>query len=255
MSDSAYTAEDFDRWYADLDASTARDDLEQRHLGLSPELSRTVTGLVPLDGLAAVTSALWLAPDELLLDLACGQGGYGLEVASRTRARLLGIDFSAEAVRQATAEAARQERDATFRVGSLTDTGLEDASVDAVICLDSVQFAERPDAAYAEVARVLRPGGRLVLTAWEPRDAADEQVPASMRRLRLADGLVVAGFEDVEVEECDDWAAQERALWEEARGTDPGGDPALEALRDEALSVLATFDRVQRVMASGTRRA
>ena len=253
MSDSGYSADDFDRWYADLDASSARDELEQRHLGLPAELARTVTGLVPFDGLAAITGALRLAPDDLLLDLACGQGGYGLEVASRTRARLLGVDFSAEAVRQACAEAARQERPAAFVVGTLTDTGQEPASVDAVMCLDAVQFAERPEAAYAEVARVLRPGGRAVITAWEPVDPDDQEVPAPMHRLRLVDGLVVAGFEDVELEVCDDWAASERALWQEASTLDPGGDPALEALRDEALSVLGVFERLQRVMVSATR--
>lgn len=37
----------------------------------------------------------------MLLDLACGRGGYGLTIAARTGARLIGVDFSAEAIRQA----------------------------------------------------------------------------------------------------------------------------------------------------------
>jgi cyclopropane fatty-acyl-phospholipid synthase-like methyltransferase len=39
--------------------------------------------------------------DGLLLDLACGRGGYGIEVARRAGARLLSVDFSSVALEQA----------------------------------------------------------------------------------------------------------------------------------------------------------
>ncbi|WP_445256655.1 class I SAM-dependent methyltransferase [Nocardioides aurantiacus] len=251
MSDDATSSEAFDRWYADLSVSRVKDDVVARHLGLPPEMLST--SLVPWSGIEAITTALRLVPEDVLLDLACGRGGYGLEVARRSRARLLGMDFSAEAIRQATANADAQEREATFEVGSLTSTGLPDASVDAVLCIDAIQFVELPEQAFAEAARVLDVGGRLVLTGWEARDADDERVGPGLRGRRWHDGLAVAGFEEVEVEDCSDWAAMERALWEEAVQLSPGDDRALQELRDEAVTVLETFDLTRRVMVSATR--
>ncbi|ROR91361.1 class I SAM-dependent methyltransferase [Nocardioides aurantiacus] len=251
MTDDSTSSEAFDRWYADLAVSRVKDDLVRRHLGLPPEMLST--SLLPWSGLEAVTTSLRLVPGEVLLDLACGRGGYGLEVASRTRARLLGMDFSVEAVRQATANAAAQDRAATFEVGSLTDTGLPDASVDAVLVVDALQFVDLPERAFAEAARVLDVDGRLVLTAWEARDPDDERVAPGLRGRRWRDGLTVAGFTEVEVEDCPDWAASERALWEEAATLAPGEDRALQELREEALTVLETFDLTRRVMVSATR--
>ena len=48
-----------------------------------------------------IAAELRLKPGDVLLDLACGRPWYGLEIAGRTGARLIGVDFSAEAVRQA----------------------------------------------------------------------------------------------------------------------------------------------------------
>jgi tRNA/tmRNA/rRNA uracil-C5-methylase (TrmA/RlmC/RlmD family) len=68
-----------------------------------------------------------MPPGGTLVDLACGRGGYGLEIAARTRARLVGVDFSAEAVRQAGEQASRLGREAEFRVGDLAAAGLAPA--------------------------------------------------------------------------------------------------------------------------------
>ena len=107
---------------------------------------------------------LRLAPGGTLLDLACGRGDYGIEIAARADVRLIGVDFSAVAVKQARQRAARLATSAEFRVGLLDATGLEDGSVDAVLCIDSIQFAIDPPAAYAEMRRVLAPG------RWPDRD-------------------------------------------------------------------------------------
>lgn len=51
------------------------------------------------------------------MDLACGRGEYGLEIAARAGARLMEVDFSGEAVRQAREQARRLGATADFRVG------------------------------------------------------------------------------------------------------------------------------------------
>ncbi len=250
-------ADYFDRWYADMARPShqgrRKDEVQQRHLGLPERLLST--SLLSWDGIRTVLEALRLSPGGHLVDLACGRGGYGLELATRATARLTGVDLSAEAVHQAERLATAWGREARFVAGDLACTGLPEGCADAVVCLDAVQFPAIPSAAYAEVRRLLRPGGRVVLTCWEPRDREDPDVPARLRGVDLAGGLHRAGFEDVSVQERPDWRRQERAMWEEAAAIDPGGDPALRSFHDEGVRSLATWDRLRRVMASASAPA
>jgi SAM-dependent methyltransferase len=230
-----------------MSGSPGKDALMQRHLGLPPGLLSTSS--LPWSGIADLVEGLRLSGGDILLDLACGRGGHGLEIARRTGARLVGVDFSVEAVRQATARARGAAR---FLVGDLAATGLADGSVDAVLCVDSVQFAAQPQAAYDEIRRVLRPGGRAVVTCWEPVRPGDEDLPERLRQVDLAAGLSAAGFADVEVRERVDWRALERGMWEEAAAIDPGDDPAMQSFHDEGVRSLKRFDALRRVMATAT---
>src|SRR5216684_4486061 len=159
--DPGSLAEYFDGWYADMTTSPAKDEIQQRHLGLPPRLLST--SLLGWEGIAEAVAALRLP-------------------AARTGARLVGVDFSAEAVRQAVKHARRLGATADFRVGDLAATGLDAGSADAVLCVDAIQFAPQPDAAYREIRRILAPGGRAVLTNWEPREPGDERLPARIRQ-------------------------------------------------------------------------
>jgi SAM-dependent methyltransferase len=94
-------------------------------------------------------------------------------------------------VRQARQQARRLGRTADFRIGDLAATGLGTHSADAVLCVDGIHFAPQPDAAYRELRRILAPGGRAVLTCWEPVDPDDEQVPRRLRLVGLGTGLMV----------------------------------------------------------------
>jgi SAM-dependent methyltransferase len=244
------TADYFNQWYADMIESPTKDEIVRRHLGLPAHVLST--SLLTWEAIAEVATALRLSPGQVVLDLACGRGGYGLEVADRSGAQLVGVDFSREAVQQARQHAQRLGRAARFGIGELTATGLDTASVDAVMCVDAVQFAEPAQALYREVHRVLVPGGRVVLTCWEPVDPQDRRVPERLRAVDLRAGLAVAGFVEIEVEERPDWQAVEHAMWEEAAALDPGSDAALRALHDEGVRVLEFGQLIRRVMASAT---
>jgi len=238
----------FDNWYADMTGSPVKDEIQQRHLGLPPHLLST--SLLTWEGIAEATDALGLAAGGTLVDLACGRGGYGMEIAARTGARLIGVDFSAEAVRQAREQARRRDVTADFRVGDLRATGLDAGSADAVLCVDAIQFAVPPAAAYSEIRRILAPGGRVVLTCWEPCTADDERLPERIRRVDLRAGLAGAGFASVEVGERPAWRARERSMWEEAAALDPGDDPALVSFHNEGVRSLEQWDLIRRVMAT-----
>ena len=96
--------------------SPVKDEIQQRHLGLPPHLLSA--SLLGWDGIGEAAAGLGLSPGDTLVDLACGRGGYGLEIAARTGARLVGVDFSAEAVRQAREQARRQARWRTSASGT-----------------------------------------------------------------------------------------------------------------------------------------
>src|SRR5215470_4828390 len=98
-----------------MTTSPVKDEIQQRHLGLPPHLLST--SLLGWEGIAEAAAALRLVPGGMLVDLACGQGGYGLEIAARAGVRLVGVDFSAEAVRQADEQARMLGAAAEFRVG------------------------------------------------------------------------------------------------------------------------------------------
>lgn len=240
----------FDEWYTGLGLASAHDDLHQRHLGLPPELLST--SLLTWDGIAEVVESLGLPADGTLVDLACGRGGYGMEVSRRTGAHLIGIDFSKEAVRLAREHADQRRWPAEFRVGDMTATGLPDASVHAVMVVDAVQFAEPQSAAYVEIHRILRPGGRVVLTCWEI-DATREDIPPALRKVDLAGGLGQAGFTSIEVREKPSWYERELTMWTEAAALDPGDDPSLQGLHEEGLWVLSLPPGTRRVMGAATR--
>ncbi len=250
MHDRSALAAYFDGWYADMASTPAKDEIMQRHLGLPPDLVTTST--IPWEAIAEIETGLHLDPGDTLLDLACGRGGIGLELAARTGARVIGVDLSAEAVRQARDTARRLNCAGDFLIGELTATGLDADTVDAVLCIDSIQFADPPEAAYREIRRVLVPGGRVVLTSWEPRAVGDAGLPARLRAVDLAAGLTSAGFEDIQVREQPIWRSTEHAMWQEAAALDPGDNAALRSFHDEGVQSLETFDRLRRVSATAT---
>lgn len=238
-------AQYFDKWYSDLGRSAAHEEIVMRALGLPPRLEST--SLLPWDGIADLVDAIGVGPGDTVVDLACGRGGYGLEIAHRTGAALIGIDFSAVAI-----ERARQKADgsADFRVGGLTATGLPDATATAVVCIDAMQFADPYPDGIAECLRILAPGGRVALTGWEALDLGDEALPARMRH-DIAAALQAAGFVEVDVRHMPAWRAAERRQWELGAEVDPQGDAALESLHEEATRVLPWIDRTRRVLAVG----
>jgi SAM-dependent methyltransferase len=246
--DAAY----FDQWYANMASSPARDAIVARSLGLPPELQSS--SLLTWDGIGEVIEALRLRPDGLLVDLACGRGGYGIEIARRTGARLLGVDFSEVALEQARLGAGRlfPAGVAEFRAGTMTATGLAAGVADGLMCVDAVQFADPPLAALLEFRRVLASGGRLAVSCWEAADPADERVPPRFRAMDVRRDLAAAGFADVQVDEKPDWREAERTMWQEALAAPADSDPAITSLQSEGRRALETFGSVRRVFATAT---
>jgi SAM-dependent methyltransferase len=247
--DAAY----FDHWYADLATSSARNAIVARNLGLPPGLLST--GSITWPGIAEVTGALRLRRDGLLVDAACGFGGYGIEVARRSGARLLGVDFSEVALEHARVRSAGilPAGRAEFRAGMLGATGLAAGVADGLMCLDSVQFADPPLTGLLEFRRVLARGTQLVLTGWEAVAASDERVSTRIRAMNLDRDLAAAGFTDVRVRDRPDWREAEHRMWQDVVAAPAGDDDAgLRSVQAEGRRSLEIWDAMRRVFATAT---
>jgi SAM-dependent methyltransferase len=242
----------FDSWYADMAGSQLRDAIFRHALGLPPEMhsNSSLTWL----GIADVTGALRLPPGGLLVDLACGRGGYGIEVARRAGTRLVGVDFSEVALVQARSSATRllPAGRAEFRAGTLTATGLPAAVADGLMCIDAVQFADPPLAAMRECRRVMARGARLAMSCWEATDPSDQRVPLRIHAVDLGRDLLAAGFTDIRVRDMPEWREAERQLWQEALAAPADSDAAMASLQAEGRRSLDTFDSMRRVFATAT---
>jgi SAM-dependent methyltransferase len=104
-------------------------------------------------------------PGERVLDLATGTGWTSRRVAARG-ARVVGVDIAEDLLAAARERASAQGLPIDYRVGDAEALPFEDRAFDAVISTCGVMFASRPEAAAAELARVVRPGGRLAITTW-----------------------------------------------------------------------------------------
>ena len=111
-------------------------------------------------------SALAIPAGARVLDVACGTGNTSL-AAARRRATVTGIDIAAVLI-----ERARRRADAEglstidFQIGDATTLPFADNSFDYVLSTFGAVFLPDQVAAARELARVVRPGGTIALTAW-----------------------------------------------------------------------------------------
>ena len=122
-----------------------------------------------------------LQPGEAVADLGCGSG-TDLLLAARAvgpGGRAIGIDIN-ESMRERAERGARRGgyTQVSIRYGDLIDLPLRDRSVDVVQCNSVLYLVPEKDRAIAEIARILRPGGRLHLADV----VVDREFPETARR-------------------------------------------------------------------------
>jgi len=141
-------------------------------------------------------AARWAA-GRTVLDVACGEG-YGSALLATTAARVTGIDVSAQAIAHAQrtyAGAANLE----FVRASCTQLPLADACVDVAVSFETVEHIGDQAGLLDELARVVKPGGVLILSCpnkveySDKRDYANEFHVQELYREELAE-LVAARF-------------------------------------------------------------
>ena len=157
---------------------------------------------------------------ETVLDLGFGQGRT-IEILAEQRVQVLGVDVSETMVAQATRRNRRAvaEGRVDLRVGDGVLLPFEDDSADAVISAHTLYFWPEPRETLAEIARVLRPCGRLVLSFHCGDDGVAAWKDPDVYRMYTTDELIAmlehADFADVSCVGTDDAPASMR--WATAR--------------------------------------
>ncbi|MBD1918409.1 MULTISPECIES: methyltransferase domain-containing protein [Cyanophyceae] len=107
-----------------------------------------------------------IQPSEIILDIACGTGEFErLLLEEHPQQAILGIDLSSEMLSVARKKL-KDYAALTFRQSSVTVIPAANESFDVVICASAFHYFESPLEALAEIRRVLKPEGRVVILDW-----------------------------------------------------------------------------------------
>ena len=134
-----------------------------------------------------------------LVDVGTGTGRM-LELFGGRATHAIGVDRSPEMLRFARAKLAAAETSADLRQGDMYALPLADGSADTVILHQLLHFAHRPDRAVGEAARLLRPGGRLLLVDFAAHELEALRTEHSHVRLGFDHAQVARWFADAGLE-------------------------------------------------------
>ncbi|PAV26239.1 methyltransferase type 11 [Tamilnaduibacter salinus] len=120
-----------------------------------------------LDAIEHAINRLEPSQPMRILDLATGTGWTARRLAERGY-DVTGADFAPDMLTAARDLAGARQLPIPFVDGDAEALPFDDGEFDALISTFGVMFTQRPEDAAAEMARVVRPGGRLVLAVWTP---------------------------------------------------------------------------------------
>jgi len=142
------SATSYDAWHASLEVNAGADDPWYQLVRRQLDLPRDVAG-------------------RRILEIGAGRGGFACWLATRSPApaEIVAVDYSGVAVEKGRAYSkAEGIGGITWETGDIQAIAHADASFDTVVSCETIEHVPDPAKAVSELARVLKPGGRLFLT-------------------------------------------------------------------------------------------
>jgi 2-polyprenyl-3-methyl-5-hydroxy-6-metoxy-1,4-benzoquinol methylase len=134
----------YDKWHESLDAEGSDADVAPWHLAGIPHLPDLV--------------------GRSVLEIGCGRGSFARWLTGKGARTITLADFSSTAVGIARANVARSATEAAFLVADVQRLPFDDATFDLVCSFETLEHVPAPTVGLGELVRVIRPGGRLIVT-------------------------------------------------------------------------------------------
>ena len=167
------------------------------------------------------TAIAGLREGETVLDLGSG-AGFDCFIAARAvgpRGKVIGVDMTPEMIEKANANLAESgEKNIEFRLGEIENLPVESGSIDVAISNCVLNLVPDKAKAFAEIYRVLKPGGRAAVSdivklrelppeIENDADALSACVSGALMKEDYLEKMWRAGLGEVTVESCDDFGA------------------------------------------------
>jgi SAM-dependent methyltransferase len=191
-----------------------------------------------------------------VLDVACGSGGPAIFMAQTTGCRVTGVDINEGGIKTATLMARSrgvQDRARFTHIDASRPLPFEDASFDAIVCIDAMNHFYNRAEVLGEWYRVLRPGGRflftdaVIVTGMLLRDEIMARSSSMGQFIFTPPGvhdhfIEAAGFVDLQIEDVTATIAGVTSRWHESRANH----------REELLQIesQAEYEDLQRMLAA-----
>ena len=101
-----------------------------------------------------------ISPGMTVVDIGCGNGELCKVIKKdHPSCEVIGIDYSDAVIKQL-----EDEEDIVFEIGMAEDTGIDEESVDFVVCCETIEHVDDPQLVIGEIYRILVPGGKFIIT-------------------------------------------------------------------------------------------
>jgi len=154
-----------------------------------------------------VAKVLELKPEDVLLEVACGNGYFLKRYASHVHG-VAGLDLSEHAIKLATKKNKKRVKAGTgeFACGEASQLPWEDNKFGVATCMGTFPWLSKPSDTLKEIYRVLRPAGRAVISIeWHAEDGIDRSKEIerfghhTWSEAEVRNMFKAAGFSDISV--------------------------------------------------------
>lgn len=164
-------------------------------------------GMMDVDEMAFLASLL--KPGEKVLEVGCSNGHISEHLQQQSGCHILGVDYADIAIAQAQFRTRDKSAMLNFQCVDLIQDELPDGDYDVVLAIDSIYFMGDYNKTLAKLNARLRPGGRMIIAAFQAREDHEPESILLPGHTRMDDALQTLAFRYVQ----HDFTANVRNHW------------------------------------------